>query len=396
MKIQNVLSVLSVLIVSTQAIEGLRGGDARFLEDYNNDDNVDVDSQGDDAYSNSTAVANETQTAAAGNLTDTMHQIQDIVVNQVEQYKSAAATKGYEFYATAPSEWTSAQWDFVTALLGGLILTCCFFSVCCAYCCIYRTHDDETNEAITKAQYHKRMLNQRLNRHRARYNERRYKRESPSDEDDDTIDDTVYTLESQSTYGQSTYAPSYYEPDTPTVMSYESSVYINKREQRRREKEEKKKREQQEREARKEAALRKRERDEKKEALLKKENDEKREALLKKEEDEKREALLNKEEDEKRQALLKEEKVEKRMALLKKEKEAKRQSFRETLAKKTDGKVPQALSPVSMSRVETERPTSSRSVTPIRSTRSSAAHQDKHEQAGEKSVQEALSYKMHP
>ena len=380
MKIRNILTVLSVLIVSAQAIEGIRGNSERFLEDYNYDDNI--ENQGDDSYSNSTAVADGTQ-PATGNLTDTMHQIQDIVVNQVEQYKSAAATKGYEFYATAPSEWTSAQWDFVTALLGGLILACCFCSVCCAYCCIYRSYDDETNQAITKAQYHKRMLNQRLNRHRARYNEKRYER----DDDDDTIDDTVYTLESQSTYGQSTYgARSYYEPDTPTVMSYESSVYVNKREQRRREKEEKRKRELKEREERKEAALRKKERDEKKEALLKKEQDEKKEALQKKEEDDKKQSLLQKE------------KEEKRLSLLKKEKEAKRQSFRETLAKKTDGKVPQALSPVSMSRMqrESERSTTSRSVTPIRSTRNSTVRKDLQDKSGEKSVEEALSYKMHP
>ena len=261
MKLQSILSVLSILVASTQAIDGLRGSteerELQYYDDNSGDDSVD------NAYSTSTAAVAQTNTATTGNLTDSMHQIQDIVVNQVQQYKAAAEAKGYEFYTTSPSEWTSSQWDVVTALLGGLILSCCFCSLCCAYCCIYRAYDDDGHEmAMTKAQYHKRMLNHRLNRHRARYNEKRYETD-----DDDTIDDTVYTLESQSTFGQS-----YYEPETPA--SYASSVHISRREEKKRA-DEKKRNEERKKEERR------RERDEKKEALLKKSRDEKREALLK-------------------------------------------------------------------------------------------------------------------
>jgi hypothetical protein len=267
MRVQHLLFILSILVTSTEGIENLRGGDRNlqyYGGYYNNDDANGDDASGDDASGDDYAPTNTATTSNTGNLTDTMHQIQGIVINQVQQYKAAATTKGYEFYQTAPSEWTSSQWDFVSALFGGLILTCCFLSVCSAYCCIYRSYDD-SEEALTKAQYHRRMLNHRLNRHRARYAEKSY-----DERDDDTIDDTVYTVESQSTYGQSTY-----EPETPTSLA--SSIYISRRELKRRE-EEKKRREKREQEERRK---REEKREEEKRSLWKK-RDEKRESLLKK------------------------------------------------------------------------------------------------------------------
>lgn len=65
-------------------------------------------------------------------------------VSKVNQYKEATAEKAWEFYESPPSEWSSSQWDFVTALLGGLFVTCCLASMACAHCCIYR--DDEDNK----------------------------------------------------------------------------------------------------------------------------------------------------------------------------------------------------------------------------------------------------------
>ena len=337
MRFQSILSVLSALIASAHAVDELRGS-AKHREmqyyssyNYNNDDNDTYDAYSD----NSTATTVQTTTTkTAGNLTDTMHQIQDIVVNQVQQYKAVAQSKGYEFYTTSPSEWTSNQWDFVTALFGGLILACCFFSLCCSYCCIYRPYDDEGQEAMTKAQYHKRMLNQRLNRHRARYNEKRYERDDDTI-DDNTIDDTVYTLESQSTYGQS-----YYEPGSP--MSYQSSVYITRREERKRAEEQRKKEANEQR--RKEE--RRRERDEKREALLKKSRDEKKESLLK-------------------QSTVKESPVTRMVRV----------------ADKPKITVPS---------------TRSRSTTPVRSTTNRNVPKESKEEADKKAVEEALSYKMHP
>jgi hypothetical protein len=172
------------------------------------------------------------------------------------------------------------------------------------------------------------MLNQRLNRHRARYNAKRYERDDDTI-DDNTIDDTVYTLESQSTYGQS-----YYEPASP--MSYESSVYISRREERKRADEQRRKEE------------RRKERDEKREALLKKSRDEKKESLLK-------------------QSSVKAAPVTRTVKIADKPK-------------------PKVTIPS----------TRSRSTTPIRSTTNRNAPKESKEEADKKAVEEALSYKMHP
>jgi len=267
MKIQNILPIFSLLVASTHAIANLRGGIERELQYYVDDNIYD--------YSNSTAVVSDDSSTAesTNNITDTMHQIQDIVTSQVQSYKVAAKSKGYEFYQTAPSEWTTDQWDFAMALFGGLILSCCFVSVCCAYCCIGGSLDDDADEAVTKAQYHGRMLNQKLDRY----------------DDDDTIDDSIYTADSQSTYEESCY-------DTDTPKSFDSSVYISRREER--ECEEKKRTEERKKraEAKRRDDERKRRDEERKKVEEKKRKDGKRKSLFEKngKNDDKRESLLQK------------------------------------------------------------------------------------------------------
>eukprot|EP00804_Cyclotella_cryptica_P001079 CCRYP_008376-RA/>CCRYP_008376-RA protein AED:0.19 eAED:0.19 QI:0/-1/0/1/-1/1/1/0/255 len=201
MRIRIILPVLSILIASTQASGGLKGAASqnshpRSLE-YNWNNN-------DDNYQDYNLT-----TGSSSNSTSSMHDIQGMVINQVQQYKAAAESKAWEFYQSAPSDWTENQWDLVWALLGGLLISCCFVSVCCAYCCIYRDHDDSLSVSTT--QYKKRMLNHRLNRYRSRYNDRRY-----DDRDDETV-----TIESQSTY----------EAHSP--MSYASTVVVDRRDEKR-------------------------------------------------------------------------------------------------------------------------------------------------------------------
>ncbi|KAL7487860.1 hypothetical protein ACHAW6_014055 [Cyclotella cf. meneghiniana] len=197
MRIRILLPVLlSILIASTQASGGLKGAatqnsETRSLQyNWNNDD-----SYGDD----------NTATGSSSNSTNGVYDFQGMVISQVQQYKAAAESKAWEFYQSAPSDWTANQWDLVLALLGGLLISCCFVSACCAYCCIYRDHDDSLS--VSTAQYRKRMLQQRLNRYRSRYSDRRY-----NDHDDETV-----TIESQSTY------------DAQSPMSYASTVVVERR-----------------------------------------------------------------------------------------------------------------------------------------------------------------------
>ena len=361
------LSLLSALM--SASAHGLRGAISITAERHlqYNDDNLDQynDDILDDGYANDVDVddtvytddtpsrsygSSSTTAATATNLTDTMHQISDIVISQVQTSLANAQSKGYEFYSIPPSEWTSAQWDVFMAIMGGLVLACCFCSLCCAYCCIYRSYDDSgSDEALTKAAYHRRMLNQRLNRHRARYN--KYDDDTA---DDATADDTVYTVESGSTYGQSSYRADTTVDSPPSITS--SMYFTNRREQQKRE-EERKRRERLEREKR--AA-------------------DKRAAALKKKVDQKREALLSKEREEKKNALVAE--------LLRKKEEDKKKK----MAKVVDS-------------IEAARTDESEN-TPVRSTTNKAvlvrklttAALEAKEKADNEAVEKALSYKMHP
>lgn len=347
------LPFLSTLMIASA--HGLRGGGSIAAERHlqYNDDNLDdgyANDVDDTVYTDdtSTSFGSTTATKATTNLTDTMHQISDIVISQAQASLANAQSKGYEFYSTPPSEWTSAQWDYFTAIMGGLVLSCCLCSLCCAYCCIYRSYDDNgSDEALTKAAYHRRMLNQRLNRHRARYN--KYDDDTV---DDATMDESVYTVESGSTYGQSSY---YADTTVDSPPSITSSAYVSKREQRRRD-EERKRRERLEREKR---------------------ASEKRSAALKKKLDQKRQALLSEEREEKKNTLVAE--------LLRKKEEDKKK-----MIKVVDS-------------IEAARTNESQD-TPVRSTTGKAvlvrklttAALEEKEKADKETVDKALSYKMHP
>ncbi|KAL7472776.1 hypothetical protein ACHAXS_013138 [Conticribra weissflogii] len=67
----------------------------------------------------------------------------NIIIAKAEQYKNVAESTAWEFYETAPAEWTTSQWDLVFALFGSVLLSCCLASMCCAYFCWYNDHDDE-------------------------------------------------------------------------------------------------------------------------------------------------------------------------------------------------------------------------------------------------------------
>lgn len=65
------------------------------------------------------------------------------IITKAQQYKDVAESKAWEFYETAPAEWTTSQWDLVFALFGSILLSCCLASMCCAYLCWYNDQDEE-------------------------------------------------------------------------------------------------------------------------------------------------------------------------------------------------------------------------------------------------------------
>mmetsp|Transcript_25793 Transcript_25793/g.53456 ORF Transcript_25793/g.53456 Transcript_25793/m.53456 type:complete len:299 (+) Transcript_25793:190-1086(+) len=65
------------------------------------------------------------------------------IITKAQQYKDVAESKAWEFYETAPAEWTTSQWDLVFALFGSVLLSCCLASMCCAYLCWYNDQDEE-------------------------------------------------------------------------------------------------------------------------------------------------------------------------------------------------------------------------------------------------------------
>lgn len=236
MRIRIALPVLSIIVASTHAAGGLKGAGKessgkRGLQNNGNswydyyssntdyyDANNNDDGNGDASLSNTTLTSTGSSTASGKkNFTDSMHEIQGMVINQVQQYKVAAEAKGYEFYQTAPSEWTANQWDFVCALFGGLLVACCLVSLCCAHCCIYR--GDQDDALLNTTEYKKRMLSHKI-LSRSRYNDRRYEQD----------DETLYTVDSGSTYGQQSTYTTYTAPDSPSTC--ESSVYIPRKSKR--------------------------------------------------------------------------------------------------------------------------------------------------------------------
>ena len=133
----------------------------------------------------------------AGNATDDSIQydnstIKDSVVSKVQQYKTAAESKAWEFYESPPSEWTEGQWNFFFGIFGSIMLTCCFASMCCAYCCWYQDDD------ATVKTFH----------YRPRYYCRRNKR-------DDDIDDRYKRYHDESTVA----SESVYGPTSPMSIS---------------------------------------------------------------------------------------------------------------------------------------------------------------------------------
>jgi hypothetical protein len=196
------LSVLSLLLSFAQATGGLKGGSrelssltSRVLETAWLDDDgnytyrfeVDSNTRSSSGYN--------TNSSSSINITH----IQEMVTNQVQNYKAAAESKVWEFYQSSPSEWTESQWDFVLILFGGLLLlSCCCLSACCAYCCIYRGQDDDALSAKQEDRYIKRMWYNRLRRHRERYRKEREEVSTDADtiESQPTFDSNASTISS--------------------------------------------------------------------------------------------------------------------------------------------------------------------------------------------------------
>jgi hypothetical protein len=182
------LPILSILIVSSQAIGGLKGTShqsltSRILEDWNDD--IANYSYHFEIESNARSEADPTNSSSisGGGRTVNVTHIQEMIVNQAQKYKEAAESKAWEFYQSSPSEWTESQWDFVFILFGALLLlSCCCLSAFCTYCCIYR-RDDKDGPSANKDEYAKRMWYNRLKKHRSRYRKDRYE-----EKDADTIE----------------------------------------------------------------------------------------------------------------------------------------------------------------------------------------------------------------
>lgn len=177
----NTLSILSILIVSSQATRGLKGL-SRILEDTWNDDNANYTYHF-EVESSARSEAEPTSSSISSSSMNVTH-IQEMIVNRAQKYKEVVESKAWEFYQSSPSEWTESQWDFVLMLFGGLLLlSCCCLSAACAYCCIYRREDKDGPSSKHEDRYAKLMWYNRLKRHRSRYRKERYKHE-----DTDTIE----------------------------------------------------------------------------------------------------------------------------------------------------------------------------------------------------------------
>jgi len=198
---RNVMTILLILVASSQANVGLKGAKSpasstsRGLEEAWDDDTNDVGNTW-------------LETAPASNRTS-ITEYSTVIANHVHQYKAAAESKAWEFYQSSPSEWTENQWDFVLGVFGGLLLlSCSFVSVCCAYFCVYRDRDDSS---ASKDRYKKRIVNHWLRLQRARRHERNH----------DELDNDSATIESHSTLNS--------QAPTNTASSFELSTN-NKRE----------------------------------------------------------------------------------------------------------------------------------------------------------------------
>ena len=98
------------------------------------------------------------------------------IINRVEQYKAAAEAKAWEFFDSAPSEWSSAQWDLIFTLIGLTLVTCCLAVACCVFCCFEHVVDDPMKQYRYKERF------RRYRSHRDRYDDDHYKRYADYDD----------------------------------------------------------------------------------------------------------------------------------------------------------------------------------------------------------------------
>lgn len=105
----------------------------RRLEDNNNADenNEANDDAAAENYDDDGAVTDD-DIYDANQTTTTMENIK----SKIQTYESKAESTAWEMYQSQPSEWSTAQWDVVLAVLAIFFMTCCFLSTCCAYHCL--------------------------------------------------------------------------------------------------------------------------------------------------------------------------------------------------------------------------------------------------------------------